>query len=229
MSEEAQMDQRTAAAAAPPPIEEAEVSSVKLILTLGVAGALAGLLLVFVYNLTLPRIEAHKAKVLQMAVGEVLKGPERYDTLYVVDGGLSAELPAGENEKDFEKVFYGFDAQGKPIGFAIVASESGFQDKIKLIFGFDPVTGALLGMKVLESKETPGLGDKIEKDPYFVNQFDGIKSPLVGVKKGKSATENDVEMITGATISSRAVIRILNNALERVEPLLQAYVEGGTQ
>ncbi len=223
------MDAGAAAAAAPPPLEEVEVSSLQLILTLGVAGALAGLLLVFVYELTLPRIEAHKAMVLKMSVGEVLKGPERYDTLYIVDGALSAELPAGASEKDFEKVFYGFDAQDNPIGFAIVHAESGFQDKIKVIFGFDPTTGALLGMKVLESKETPGLGDKIEKDLSFVNQFDGIMKPLVGVKKGKGATESDVEMITGATISSRAIIRIINNALERTEPLLQAYLEGGTR
>jgi electron transport complex protein RnfG len=80
-------------------------------------------------------------------------------------------------------------------------------------------------MKVLESKETPGLGDKIEKDMDFVTAFDGVAAPIEGVKAGDgSGDPHEVDLITGATISSRTLIRIINNALERLEPMLDAYV-----
>jgi electron transport complex protein RnfG len=80
-------------------------------------------------------------------------------------------------------------------------------------------------MQVLENKETPGLGDKIEKDASFVAEFDGAKAPLVGVKAGAGVGEpEEVDMITGATISSRAVIEIINHRLERLDPLLRTYV-----
>jgi electron transport complex protein RnfG len=124
-------------------------------------------------------------------------------------------------------VYLGYGPGSETIGFAIVAGEAGFQDVIQLIFGYDPKTRQLLGMKVLESKETPGLGDKIEKDQAFVGQFRGAQAPLVGVKKGKRSGPREVDMITGATISSKAVIRIINNTLRRLGPLVDAYPQEG--
>ncbi len=205
-----------------------EVKSSRLLATLGVAGALAGLLIVFVYQVTLPAIEAHKALVLRLAVQEVLKSPFRYDTLFVLDGGLSDTLPAGVDLRKAEMVFVGYSESGDRIGFAITGAEAGFQDIIELIFGYDATTRTLLGMKVLSSRETPGLGDKIEKDEDFVAEFDGPETPLVGVKPTRATgAPNEVDMITGATISSRTVISIINHRLERLAPLLEAYAEDG--
>jgi electron transport complex protein RnfG len=99
-----------------------------------------------------------------------------------------------------------------------------------LIFGYDVRTETLLGMKVLESKETPGLGDKIEKDMEFVGQFDGAGVPLVGVKARRGTGDaNEIDMITGVTISSRAIVRIINNSLERLGPMIEAYNGGGSR
>jgi electron transport complex protein RnfG len=124
-------------------------------------------------------------------------------------------------------VFLAYSEDGQPIGFAITGGEFGFQDIIDLIFGYDPQTGTVIGMKVLANKETPGLGDKIEKDSAFVAEFDGPEAPLAGVKSGRATgAANEVDMITGATISSRAVIAIINNRLERLGPMLEAYLEG---
>jgi electron transport complex protein RnfG len=60
----------------------------------------------------------------------------------------------------------------------------------------------------------------------FVGQFSGAEAPLVGVKKGKRSKPSEVDMITGATISSKAVIRIINNTLGRLGPALDAYQAG---
>lgn len=213
-----------AAASTPTPVPEpAAVRASSLLTTLGVSGAVAGLLLVVAYGITLPRIEANRALALDLAVKEVLRAPERYETLYVVGQTLAKRPPEGADPKKLEQVYLGFGPGSETIGFAIVAGEAGFQDVVKLIFGYDPKTKQLLGMKVLESKETPGLGDKIEKDQAFVGQFAGAQPPLVGVKKGKRASPREVDMITGATISSKAVIRIINNTLKRLGPLVDAY------
>jgi electron transport complex protein RnfG len=213
---------------APAPVPEpAEVRASSLLATLGVGGAVAGLLLVLAFGITLPRIEANRARALDLAVKEVLKAPERYDTLYVVGKTLVKRPPEGADPKKLEQVYLGYGPGDGRIGFAIVAGEAGFQDVIQLIFGYDPKTRQLIGMKVLESKETPGLGDKIEKDQAFVGQFRGAQAPLVGVKKGKRSNPREVDMITGATISSKAVIRIINNALRRLGPLVDAYPREG--
>lgn len=214
----------------PPPPPPLEVPARRLLATLGTAGALAGLLVVLVFQVTEPRIRAHKAEVLRAAIQEVLKAPHRYDTLYVYDGALTARLPDGVDVGKLERVFLGYRESGEPIGFAIAAGEPGFQDMVELIFGYDPEAGKILGMKVLESRETPGLGDKIEKDEAFIAEFEGAEPPLVGVKAGRGAGSEpaEIDMITGATISSRTVISIINHAIERLGPLLAAYGrEGG--
>jgi electron transport complex protein RnfG len=207
----------------PAPIEPEERSS-KLLLTLGAGGALAGLLIVIAYQATQPTIQAYKAMKLREAVSEVLGSPDHWDTLYVVDGTLVEEPPAGADEGTLDTIFLGYRQDGSPIGYAIAGAEPGFQDVVELIFGYDPRTKTVLGMKVLTSKETPGLGDRIEKDPSFAAGFVGAVAPLVGVKAGRATgADDEVDMITGATISSRTVIGIINHRLEQLGPILEAY------
>jgi electron transport complex protein RnfG len=209
---------------------EAEVPAWRLVATLAVAGGLAGLLIVLVFQWTQPRIQAHQAQVLAAAVDEVLAGPARTERLFVHGGALVKALPAGADTLAAERVFQGFDAEGKSVGFAIVGGEPGFADVIRLIFGYDPATKTLLGMKVLESKETPGLGDRIEKDSAFVRGFRGPEAPLAGVKAGAgTGAKHEVDMITGATISSRAIIGIINHRIEQLEPLLRGAAKGGAR
>jgi|FLOH01.1.fsa_nt_gi Na+-translocating ferredoxin:NAD+ oxidoreductase subunit G len=204
-------------------------SSFSIIATLAIAGMLAGLLLVVVYEATQPRILAYREKMMREAVGLVLQEPASFATLYLVDGTLLSDLPEGANAKDFERVFVGYDAHNNPVGFAVMHNRAGFQDQVKVIFGYHPETGGLMGMKVLESKETPGLGDAIEKNKEFLSQFSTALLPLTGVKKGAGKGDlHEIDMITGATISSRAVIRIMNEAFERWDPLIQAYDHGGS-
>ncbi len=203
-----------------------EVPSWRLLLTLGIAGALAGLLIVFVYQLTQPRIQAYKALQLRLAVSEVLAAPARWDTLYVYEGALELTPPADVDVTGLEMVFLGYREDGSRVGYAIQGAGAGFQDIIDLIFGYDAETDRVLGMKVLANKETPGLGDKIVKDSAFIAEFVGPEAPLAGVKSARATgAANEVDMITGATISSRAVIGIINDQLERLGPMLDAYLQ----
>jgi Na+-translocating ferredoxin:NAD+ oxidoreductase subunit G len=202
------------------------VQSSRLIATLGVAGALAGLLIVSVHQWTQPRILAHQARAIALAVDEVLQGPERTETLFLWDGALTATPPAGVDTVPLDRVWAGYDAAGQRIGFALVGAEAGFQDIIKVMFGYDVATGRVMGMRILESKETPGLGDKIFKDMVFVAQFRTAQLPMVPTKPGTGTGDpREVDTITGATISARTVIEIINNRVARMRPLLEA-VEG---
>jgi len=213
------------------PAEEEEVSSFRLVATLALAGAIAGALLVFVYLWSQPQIQAYDAMVLRQAVTEVLHGPDHFESVFVVDGGLrTAEaLPAEADTMTLDRVFLGYDLEGQPIGFALQAEGFGFQDLITLIFGYDPQTGEVLGMKVLKHLETPGLGDKIVKDSAFVSGFEGAEAPIQGVKPDRNIGDpHQVDMITGATISSSAVIRIINDRLAEMGNLLDAYEPAGT-
>jgi Na+-translocating ferredoxin:NAD+ oxidoreductase subunit G len=198
-----------------------EVSSFRLIATLGTAGALAGLLIVAVHQWAEPRILAHQARAIAIAVDEVLQSPERTETLFVWDGALTATPPAGVDTVALDRVWAGYDASGNRVGFALIGGEAGFQDIISVMFGYDPAEGRILGMRILESKETPGLGDKIFKDEAFVSQFQVALVPMIAVKPGSgSGDPREVDTITGATISARAVINIINNRVAKMQPLL---------
>jgi electron transport complex protein RnfG len=98
-----------------------------------------------------------------------------------------------------------------------------------VMFGYDAAARKLIAMRVIANKETPGLGDKIVKDTAFVDAFVDAAAPLNGVKPGReTGAPDEIVMITGATISSRAVIRIINNAIERWQPLMDAYLKEAT-
>lgn len=213
--------------AAPPP---PDVKPHKLILTMAGFSAIAGLLIVVAFQSTKPRIERNKAAVLAAAINEVLAAPPKVRTVFAYRGQLVDSLPAGVDSTGLDRVYLGLDENGQPRGFAITAGEPGFSDVIDLIFGYDSGSGKILGMKVLSEKETPGLGDKIEKDTAFVNAFSGPLAPLQGIKRTTAKTDpHQVDMITGATISSRAVINTINHRLEKVGPLLKAYRYGGSR
>lgn len=214
------------ASGGPPPAGAKDVRSWKLLALMTTAGAIAGLLIVTAFQATLPRIEAHQSEVMQAAIREVLEAPASFDTLYLYQGKLVKRLPAGTAAKGIEKVYLGHDAAGKRVGFAVSAAENGFQDLVTLMFGYDATKHELIAMKIIGNKETPGLGNKIETDSAFVNGFVGVSAPLVGVKKGAGkGAPDEVVMITGATISSRSVIRIINDAIARWQPLMDAYRE----
>jgi electron transport complex protein RnfG len=193
-----------------------QAGPLRMIGTLGVAGMCSGLALVGIFLVTRPLIERNRAEALEAAIYRVLPGASSRKAFVVRGGDLAPfESPDGSLPKE-EAVYAGFDASGASIGFAIPAEGPGFQDTIKLIYGYDPTRRRVVGMEVLESKETPGLGDKIIKDQHFVGSFRDLAiDPEIEVTKKGKTSENQVDAISGATISSIAVARIINVANTR--------------
>lgn len=204
-----------------------------MIRALGGVGVLCSLLIVLTFEATLPVIERNKAEALQRAIFQVLPGAtERVAFVLTADGGLrvGADPAAGEH-----LVYAGFGADGTLIGVAIEAGGQGFQDIIRLLYGYDPQRQLVIGMEVLESKETPGLGDKIIKDATFVANFaaldvqldeaGALRHPVVAVKAGTKANAWEVDGITGATISSVAVADIIRASAVKNLPVLRRHLE----
>ena len=191
--------------------QAASPSSLRLVLTLAIAGLVSGIAIIGIYEATLPTITANKARELREAVFKVLPGVSRMQALVHRDGELvTVEAP----DKDEPVIYGGYDDQGDFVGYAIPAAGPGFQDTIGILYGYEPGKKLVVGMEVLESRETPGLGDKIYKDAEFVGAFSAlsVEPQIVAVKKGTKSGANEIDAITGATISSKAVVRIINEA-----------------
>ncbi len=214
--------------------EEKSTSSFVMIATLGVAGLLAGLLLVVVDGITAPRIAKYRKQQQELAAKEVLGGEGRIlriEKFAFVDGSLvpiTVDDTGQESPSTDSPIFRGYDANNVLLGYAFPGAEFGYADVIPIVIGYSPSTHSLLGMKVLGNKETPGLGDNIVNDEHFANQWPGKTAPLVQMK-GNASLANEVDTISGATISSSAVIRGMNRAIELYKPAIDALESSDSQ
>ncbi len=136
---------------------------------------------------------------------------------YIKDGDIV--LPDDSKIEYFKAV-----KDAEHVGYTLVYSGGGFADKITLVLGYDKDITKLLGYEVLKCLETPGFGDKIkydsdgEPDPvaFFKDRFvaRSVKEKLAVVKGDPIKYEegSSVVAISGSTISSQAVVSIVNKA-----------------
>jgi len=181
--------------------------SVQMVVVLTSIGLLSGGFLTAVGLLTKDRIEMNKQREIEEAVIQVVPGIKTSQKLY--------------EEKDLT-VYGGLDEEGNLIGFGILASGIGFQDKITLMLGADTAFTKTNRMVILDQKETPGLGAKITDEDVFLRFWmDKDISGTLSLRKPAAISPEElaakeVNTITGATISSQAVLKIVNSALERL-------------
>lgn len=191
-------------------------------------GIISAILIVSAFELTLPRVQQLKAEALEKAILKVLPGTVRTQAFGINSKGKLIEKENGDKP---ESTFYvGFNENEKLVGYAVEAAGQGYADIIRILYGYDPNGQVLIGFQVLESKETPGLGDKIEKEQRFLDNFkaldvsltnDGqLKNKVATVKQGKKQQPWEIDGITGATISSRAIGNIVGTSTMEVIPIL---------
>ncbi len=208
-----------------------DASAFRMMATLAFAGGLSGLILVGSYQVTAPRIARNRAEALEKAVYKVLPGATSQAPV-VLRQGRALTVSRAEVQSGEVPAWAGRDDAGALIGYAIPASGVGFQDTISLLYGYDASRGRVIGMEVLESKETPGLGDKIIKDRAWVGQFSdlAVVPPPKAVKKGKgTGAPNEIDAISGATISSNAVVKIIGGEAARWGDSLKDVTPAGQE
>ncbi len=168
-------------------------------------------------------IEANKINETLEKIPELVFGADGARKLQQGRGRLEITPGTVAVEKDGRKIYYRLyrvTRDGALAGWVIKARGQGYADAIELLIGLDGQAQIITGIFVLEQKETPGLGNKIATLSWrrqFVNK--GTDRPLVVVKGGARKPEA-IDAVTGATISSRSVTRIVNRTIEELKGML---------
>jgi len=201
----------------PAPIEQKRTSAWSMYRAIVGIGAFCALLIVTVYQATAERIADNKARFLSNAVAQVLPASRSTVEVNLDSNGVLVAAAEPANLP----VFLGYGEAGDLVGAVITAQGMGYQDNITVLFSYSFDLEAIVGFKVLESKETPGLGDKVEIEPHFLANFEALDTRLneegtelanaiVTVKEGEKTEPWQLDGITGATITSDAIGVILN-------------------
>ena len=132
-----------------------------------------------------------------------------------IEDGIKIIEPAAEEIIEKEKDLYELaDKDDKHIGYVFLTEGQGYAGPIKILCGVDAKIKRILGIEIIESTETPGLGARIN-EAWFKDQFKGLNvNKGIVYLKGKPKKDNQIEAITGATISSKSVTNILNKAVK---------------
>jgi len=207
-------------------------SNAALIRTLGGVAALSGLLIVLVVEWTAPIIEQNRKEAIARAIFQVVPGAtsnQPYmltDTLTLDDGSVT----------EGERIYAAYDDNNQLKGIALATEGQGYQDVIQVLYGYNPACQCVTGMKVLKHAETPGLGDLILKDPPFLANFDaldvslnpagdGIANPVNAVKHGTKQNPWEIDSISGATVSSVAIGKMIRLHTAKILPTLYPLSE----
>ncbi|MFZ7128525.1 MAG: FMN-binding protein [Desulfobacterales bacterium] len=191
-----------------------------LLLAICFGGMLAGI------QMTLgPRIELNKLNETREKVPELVLGPEASQgaaDISVEPMTIAVEKPA----RIVRYSVYQAARQGQPLGWVVKTAGQGYADKIELLIGIDPSLRNITGLFVLDQKETPGLGNKIVTAEWR-GQFIGksTDTPLEPVK-GSAKADHQIDAVTGATISSKAVTDIINTAVADLRQPLANQARG---
>jgi electron transport complex protein RnfG len=212
----------------PDPLQQKKTSTWEMYRAIVGIGAFCALLIVSVYQGTAGRIADNKARFLNNAIAGVL--PAVHSTVEVSldeDGALvaatePANLPA----------FLGYGEDGELVGAVITAQAMGYADNVTVLYSYSFDLEAIVGFMVLETKETPGLGDKVETEPHFLANFEALDARLnedgtalanaiVTVKQGEKTEPWQIDGITGATITSDAIGVIMHQGSSYWLPALE--------
>lgn len=177
---------------------------VHIIATLTLIGVIAGGSLSLVNNWAAPKIALNQKAETERAIFLVHLDGKKYEKI---------------KSAGFE-VYKVFDESNKFVGYSMVYDGSGFQGKIKLMIGLTEDLNKITSIEILEQSETPGLGSKILDAPYKDQYKELTPNPGIKLVKGvEPSNPNEVKAITGATISSRSVVAIVNEGVAKLKEL----------
>jgi electron transport complex protein RnfG len=181
----------------------------KITLSLVVIFIAAGVILGFTYKYTSPvRFYAEK-KEKEEALKEM--APDATDPIKAAGNWTN-------HGKSYE--YYPATSSGKPVAYIASTAGKGYSSYILMLVSLD-IDMKIRDIKILHHAETPGLGDQVEDRALFLDQFKGKGlSQLVLVK---AETKENIQAISGATISSRAVT---NGVKDAVQTLVDKYGAG---
>jgi len=204
-------------------------SGTRLVATLGLVTTLCGALIVAVWQITLPAIAANKKIVLERAVRALVP-----DAATIIDFDatpLGVRRASGDASPGTVRFHAAYDAQGELQALAAEGGARGYTDTVRVLYGYRPACECVFGMKVIQMKETPGIGDNVATDADFLANFDsldlaladdlkGLAHAVRAVKHGTKRFAWEIDAISGATITSKAIGRGINDSAQKLLPRL---------
>ncbi len=211
--------------------------SAAMIRTLGLVSAICGLIIVGAYEGTYDAVAANKRIATERAVFKVIPAAKSIvEYAALPDGGIR-KVGAGDTAvAGAVKFFAAYDATGKLAGIAAEGGAKGYADTVRIMFGYSPDCQCVVGVGVVAMRETPGIGDKITSDKEFLANFTALDVKLKGdlsalanevkaVKHGAKSNPWQIDAIAGATITSRAVGKAINDSAQALLPRLVPNLE----
>lgn len=185
----------------------------------------AGFLLGLVYKVTEKPIEDASLKAKQEAYQTVFPDAASFEASDQSEA-LVKEKGASYEGAEITEYLLAKDSSGNEIGYVVsFTAKEGYGGDIRLSMGIDK-DGAITGFEVLSNSETAGLGQNCVK-PAFKDQFKGINADSIEwTKDGKSA-DNQIDALSGATITTKAVTKGVNAALSFIKQDVMS-AEGGS-
>lgn len=184
-----------------------------------------GLVLGLVYEITKEPIAAADAKTAQAAYQKVFEEAGSFEAYESFDKDAAASLMEENGYADeITDVQVAKDDSGTPIGYVItVTAKDGSQANITFSVGITN-DGIVNGYSITSISETPGLGDKA-KNEEFSSQFNGKQADTFSVVKSAPASDTEIESISGATITSRAMTNGVNACITYFRNVLEGGAE----
>lgn len=204
-------------------------NSAAMIRTLGLVATLCGVLIVAAYQGTLPAVTANKKLALERAVKALIPDATtviEYDASPTGIHPASGEPPAGAI-----RFYAAYDRQHQLKAIAAEGAARGYADVVRVLYGYDPQCQCVFGIRVVQMRETPGIGDKVLTDPAFLANFTRLDVSLASdlkamanavrtVKHGTKQNPWEIDAISGATITSKAIGRAINDNAQTLLPRL---------
>lgn len=187
-------------------------SRVTMVAVLVVCAAVSATLLGWVYNYTKPIVQVNQEKKLKRMVLDAFSIPYTEEDLLDVFAQRIEEVSAPSGT--YYRLFTSRDGKKQYEGTAVELAGPGFWAPIRVIIALEQDMSTIRGFKVVEQAETPGLGGRMV-EPWFQEQFKGksVRPALHLVHASKASGPNEVDAITGATETSKALDRIINGGL----------------
>ena len=199
-------------------------SMIKDALILFAITLVAGLLLGFVYDVTKEPIAQQKAKAKAEACKNVFAEAETFETVTSEDGPTAYFVAGLGSNVDIDEVMQALDGSGQLLGYVItVTDHEGYGGDIQFSMGVT-LDGTLNGISLLSISETAGLGMKA--GDVLVPQFANKKVESFTYTKSGSTSDSEIDAISGATITTKAVVNGVNSGLLFFNDVL-AGTEGG--
>lgn len=200
-------------------------TSIRMIRMLGVVSLLCGVLIVATHVNTRARIRHNQESIMQESVAQLLPGIQK-QVIYGIEPSGELKILHGL-EGEGKRFFAGYDARGAFLGVVIEASERGYADVITAMYAYSPAQKTVTGFQVIDMRETPGLGSRIGSDPEFAANFKSLDAshPIEVKKHGTKQQSWQIDAISGATISSRAVGRMLQKSTHDIAPIVERNLD----